>query len=116
MVYKMEKYQTYTNFTNGTIGVTPVIQSVVTAVPVFFPVTLFFFWLLIAGSSYFTILKTTGKKRFWQSLTASSFVTFILSLVVASMNTTAVTVLQGYWIGFYILMTLVSWYMLSNYK
>lgn len=112
----MQKYQTFSNFSNGSIGAIPVIQSVVTAVPVFFPVTLFMFWLLVAGSSYFTILKTTGKKRFWNSLTASSFVTLVLSLVIASMNTATTVLLEGYWIGFYILMTLASWYMLSNYK
>ena len=112
----MVRYKTMTDFSNGTIGVMPVIESVVTAVPVFFPVTLFLIFLLGTASSYFTILKTTGKKRFWHSLTAMSFVSFILSLVLASMNTATTVIMSGYWIGFYILMTLISWYMLSNYK
>ncbi len=112
----MQKYLTYQDFTNGSVGAMPILEATVTAVPVFFPVILFLVWLLGAASSYFTILKTTGKKRFWASLTAMSFITFILSIIVAAMNTTATIFLNGYWVGFYIVMTLGSWFMLSKYK
>lgn len=109
-------YQTMSNFTNDTVGALPLLYSVSSAVHSFWPVTLFIIWLIGSASSYYAILKTTGKKRFWHSLTAMSFVSFLLSLLIASMNTTAVTLLEGYWIGFYIMMTLVSWFLLTTYK
>ncbi len=116
MVFKMDKYQTFSNFTNSTVGVTPILEAVVHAVPPFFPVILFMFFILGSAGSYFAILQTTGRKRFWHSLTAMSFITFIASLLISAMNTTTTTFLSGYWIGFYILMTLVSWFLLTHYK
>jgi len=110
----MEKYLTMDAF--GGVGVVPLLKSIVTAVPIFFPLTLFIFFIFFSGASYFTILKTTGKKRFWHVLTASSFVMFLASLLIAGMNTSTIIYLNGYWVGFYILMILVSWFMLSNYK
>ena len=91
-------------------------QSVALATPAFFPMMLFVIWIFGTASSYFAILKTTGKKRFWQSFTAMSFATFILSLPLASLNTTTITILSGYWVGFFILTVLLSWYGLSQYK
>ncbi len=110
----MEQLKTMDDF--GGVGVVPLLDSIVTAVPVFFPATLFVLWLFLSGSSYFVMLKTTGKKRFWNSLTAVSFIMFLASLLIASMNSSTITYLKGYWVGFYILMTLSSWYMLSNHK
>lgn len=109
----MEKYKVMSDF--GGVGVVPLLDSVVTAVPIFFPVMLFMILLVGTGTAYFSILKTTGKKRFWHCLTAMSFSTFIASLIIASMNST-ITYLSGYWVGFYILMVIASYYMLSNYK
>lgn len=111
----MEYYVTLRDL-NETIGIMPVLQTVVTAVPPFFTIILFLIFLLGTASSYFAVLKTTGKKRFWHCLTSMSFSTFILSLIVVVMNTETVTYLNGYWVGFYTLMTLGSWFMLSNYK
>jgi len=111
----MQKFKVMSDF-NGSVGAMPLLESVVTAVPVFFPVVLFCIFLLGTASSYFAILKTTGKKRFWHSLTAMSFATFILSLIISGMNTATTIFVNGYWIGFYILMTLVSYFMLANYK
>lgn len=111
----MEKYKTMRDF-NDSVGAMPILKSVVTAVPPFFSVILFFVWILGTAGSYFAILKTTGKKRFWHCSTAMSFATFIISLIVAGMNEATITFLNGYWVGFYILMTLASWFMLSNYK
>lgn len=111
----MDKYATITTFVNDTASIA-IVKSVVSAVPIFFPLFLFLFFLFGTGASYFAILKTTGKKRFWQSLTGMSFASFIVSLVIASMNEPGITVLSGYWVGFYILMTLGSWYALSQYK
>jgi len=110
----MEKYKTMLDF--GGVGVIPLLDSIVTAVPIFFPVMLFMLWIAISGVSYFSILKTTGKKRFWHVITASSFSIFLASLLIAGMNTASMIYLEGYWVGFYIMMTLVSWYMLANYK
>ncbi len=110
----MDKYKTMSDFSSS--GVMPLFDAVVTAVPVFFPVTLFLIFIFGTGTSYFAILKFTNKKRFWHSLSAMSFLTFLLSLVTVAMNTTTIIYLEGYWVGFYILMILVSWFMLANYK
>jgi len=110
----MQKYVTMRDFPDAE-GVIPLLNAIVTAIPQFFSIILFVVWLLGAGGSYYAILKTTGKKRFWASVTAMSFITFLLSLTVAAMNNT-VEYLSGYWVGFYVLMTLLSWFMLSNYK
>lgn len=109
----MDKLATMTDF--GGVGVVPLLDAVVTAVPLFFPMILFAIFLVGTGASYFAILKNTGKKRFWHCMTAMSFVTFLASLIIVAMNLT-VEYLNGYWVGFYILMTLGSWYMLANYK
>ena len=111
----MEKYKTIIDFPNVD-GIMKVIYSVVTAIPPFFPIMLFVFWLGGAAISYFAVLQITGRKRFWHCLTAMSFSCFLLSLLLAAMNTTTIKILDGYWVGFYILMTLVSWWLLSNYK
>lgn len=110
----MEKYKTMLDF--GGVGIIPLLSAIVTAIPPFFPVVLFMIWLFGTGGSYFAILKTTGKKRFWHSLTAFSFITFLLSLLIAGMNTAETTFLSGYWIGFYILMTIASFVLLDRYK
>jgi len=111
----MDKLQTITNFTNGT-GAMPVLNSVVTAVPGFWSILLFFLWIFATAGSYMLILKTTGKKRFWHVLTAMSFIIFLASLLVVSLNSTAIEHLSPYWVGFYIMMILLSWLGLSNYK
>jgi len=109
-------YPTMANFTNETVGALPLLYSVSSAVPIFWPLTLFMLLLLGSASSYFAIFKTTGKKRFWHALTAMSFVCFLLSLLIASMNTAEVILLAGYWIGFYIAMIIISWFLLTVYK
>jgi len=111
----MNKYKTLRDF-NETIGVMPLLKSVTTAVPIYWSFTLFTIFILGTASSYFMVLKMTGKKRFWHSLTAMSFTTMVMSLLIASMNTAETIYLNGYWIGFYIMMVVVSYFMLSNYK
>ena len=110
----MQKYLEYTDF-NGT-GLVPIMSAVSTAVPNFWSLLLFVFWIVINAASYFAILKLTGKKRFFHTLTAASFTIFIASLVVAVMNTPTITFLSGYWVAFYILMTGFSWFLLHHYK
>ena len=100
----------------GGVGIIPMFSAISTVIPLFFPILLFLIWIFGTAASYFTILKTTGKKRFWHSLTAFSFATFISSLLVAAQNTESITFLNGYWIGFYITMTVVSWVLLDRYK
>lgn len=114
MEFKMEKYKTMVDF--GGVGVLPMMEAIVTAVPVFFQLVLFILWIFGTASSYFMILKTTGKKRFWHSLTAMAFIIFLASLLISAQNTAITTYLSGYWVGFYILMTLVSWFFLDTYK
>jgi hypothetical protein len=80
------------------------------------PIILFFVWILGTASSYYAILTLTGKKRFWHSLTAMSFATFLMSLILAAMNEADFTFLSGYWVAFYILMTMASYFLLDRYK
>lgn len=112
------KLPEYTNFTvNGTItGFKPFVDAVVTAVPGFFPIFLLF--LLLGGTLgvYFGILKTTGNKRFFESLTAISFITFLVSGIVALNNSAAIEYLSGYWVIFYIVSTILSFIVMSNNK
>lgn len=108
------RYCTMEDF--GGVGFMSMFEAVVTAVPLFFPVTLFAIFLFGGGASYFTILKFTGRKRFWHCITASSFVVFLASLIISAMNTATTEYLSGYWVGFYIMMVIGSWFMLVNYK
>src|SRR6056297_2700427 len=110
----MDKWKTLTDFPGQSAGV-QIIYSVVDAFPNFFPIFLFLFWLFMTGSGYFITMKLTGQKRFWQYSTALSFICFVFSLFLVSMNG-IVTVLSPYWIAFYILMTAGFWYGLRQYK
>lgn len=110
----MQKYKTMADF--GGVGIIQMMSAVVTAIPPFFSIMLFTIWIFGTAASYFSILKLTGKKRFWHSLTAMSFSMFLSSLLLAAQNSTEITFLSGYWVGFYILMTIVSWVLLDRYK
>ncbi len=110
----VQLYATMETF--GDITLLNMFKAIVTAIPDFFPILIFFLWIFFSGASYFTILKTTGKKRFFHSLTAMSFIAFLLSILIAAMNEVGFEFINGYWIGFYILMTVVSTYLLSQYK
>ena len=110
----MQKYLTIGDFTE--FGIESVLKPIVTAIPPFFSITLFMIFILGTAGSYYAILKLTGKKRFWQTLTSMSFISFLLSLLIAGMNESAFTYLSGYWVGFYIMMILISFFGLSNYK
>ena len=110
----MEYYKVMSDL--GGESILTMIQSIALAVHAFFPVFLFFFWLFGSASSYYVILKTTGKKRFFHTLTSFGFVSFLIALLLASLNTTTITILSGYWVGFYIVMTVISWYILTQYK
>ena len=100
----------------GGVGIIPMFSAISTVIPLFFPILLFLIWIFGTAASYFTILKTTGKKRFWHSLTAFSFATFIASLLIAAQNTATIPFLKGYWVAFYIVMTVISWVLLDRYK
>lgn len=110
----MEKYQTMTDFT-GT-GIMPILKSVVTAIPPFFEILLFVLWLAGTAASYFAVLKLTGRKRFFHSLTAMSWTAFLGSLALAGMNDATFTYLNGYWVGFYILAIVASYFLLEKFK
>jgi hypothetical protein len=110
----MDYYKTVADFPDQSY-IMAFIYSVASAMPLFFPITLFVIWLLGGGASYFAILRSTGRKRFFHVATAFSFACFILSLLFASLNG-AVQVLSGYWVGFYALMTGLSYLGLSFYK
>lgn len=111
---KMQKYLEYTDF-DGT-GLIPIASSVSTAIPQFWPLLLFVFYFAINGASYFAILKLTGKKRFFHTFVATSFIIFLASLAISAMNTPTITFLSGYWVAFYMLMVGISWFLLHHYK
>lgn len=100
----------------GGQGIIPMLKAIITSIPPFFSLFIFAFWIFGTASAYFAIARLTGKKRFWQSITAMSFISFLLSLTIVAMNEVDFVFLSGYWVGFYILMILGSWYMLANYK
>lgn len=110
----MVQYAVMSDF-NGT-GFVPIQSAVVTAIPPFWSLLLFVFWITINAASYFAIAKLTGKKRFFHTFTATSFVMFLAGLIIAAQNTAAITFLEGYWVGFYILMTVVGYVLLEKYK
>lgn len=111
----MDKYKTIADFTDVPL-IIALIYSVVSAVPPFFSVALFLIWMFGSASSYFAILRFTGKKRLFHSITAFSFACFIFSLLLSSLNSSEVIVLNGYWVAFYILITGLSYLGLSFYK
>jgi len=110
----MQKYLEYTDF-NGT-GLVPIMSAVSTAVPLFWPLLLFVFWITINAASYFAILKLTGKKRFFHTFVATTFIIFLASVVISAMNTASITFLSGYWVAFYLVMTVMGWVLLHQYK
>ena len=110
----MNKYKTMLDY--GGVGVIPLFKSIVTAIPPFFSILLFFIWILGTASAYYAILSFSGKKRFWECFTSMSFVTFLLSLTIVAMNEAEFTFLSGYWVAFYILMTVISYFLLDRYK
>lgn len=111
----MNLYKTISDFPDQSI-LTALIYSVVSAAPLFFPIAVFFLWVLGSGASYFAILRSTGRKRIFHVTTAFSFGCFFISLLLASMNSSSIEVLSGYWVGFYALMTALSYLGLSFYK
>jgi hypothetical protein len=111
----MQPYKLAADFA-GT-GFIPYLSSISTAIPSFWAVTLFVFWIVVNAASYFAILKTTGRKRFWHTFVAVTFVFFLISLLIASMNgTNGIIFLSGYWVAWYILWTVLGWILLENYK
>lgn len=107
-------YKTIADFPNQSIPMA-MTSSVVTAVP-FFSVTIFLLWLIAPAAAFFAIRKITGKSRYWHALTAMSFVCFLASLIIAMLNTAALTYIEPYWIAFYIMATVGSWFLLKTYK
>lgn len=110
----MEQYLTMQDF--GGVGVIPLLKSIVTAIPIFFPLVLFLLWIFITAASYYAILNFTGRKRFFHAFTSTSFGMFIGSLFIAAMNEANFVFLEGYWIGFYLLWTVIAYILLDNYK
>lgn len=109
----MEKLKVMSDF--GGVGVVPLLSSIVTAIDLFFPILLFFVWIFGTASAYFAMLNFTGRKRFFHALVGMSFATFIMALVLAGMNST-ITYLSGYWVAFYLVMTVISFVLLDRYK
>ena len=110
----MQQYLTMEDF--GGAGIIPALSAIVTAIPPFFSIILFVIWIFGTAASYFTIAKLTNKKRFWHSLTAMSFAMFLSALILVAQNTVDITFLSGYWVGFYLVMTVISWVLLDRYK
>jgi hypothetical protein len=71
----MEKLNVMADF--GGVGVIPLLSSIVTAIPQFFSICLFFVWIFGTASAYFAMLNFTGRKRFFHALVGMSFAVFI---------------------------------------
>lgn len=111
----MQKYLTAADFAGS--GLVPYMSAISTAIPPFWAIVIFFLWIVVNAASYFAILKTTRKKRFFHSFTAVSFVMFLVSLMIAAMNgINDIIFLSGYWVAFYLLWTVIGWYLLEAYK
>jgi hypothetical protein len=111
----MPQYATSASF-NGS-GLLPIISAVTTSIKPFWSIVLFAVWMSMNAAAYFAILKLTGRKRFFHTFTATSFIMFITSLLIASMNgINDILFLSGYWVAFYIMMTVLGWFMLDKYK
>lgn len=101
----------------GGTGLIPYLSAISTFIPIFWPAILFILWIGINATSYFAILKTTAKKRFFHTFIAVSFVFFIISLLIASMNgINDITFLEGYWVAWYLMCTVIGFVLLENYK
>ena len=75
------KYKTFLDYENAT-GIYKILYSVrdsITSVNPFF-VILFGFMLVLTIASYFSSITLVGKSRLFNSLTASSFATFVVSI------------------------------------
>jgi len=111
----MQPYLTAESF-SGT-GLIPYLSAISTAIPSFWSATLFILWIVLNAASYFAILKLTGRKRFWHTFTSVTFVFFLISLLIASMNgINDIIFLEGYWVAWYIICTVIGWVLLENYK
>jgi hypothetical protein len=108
----VEMYKTAADFT-GT-GLLPYLYSIESAVPGFFTILTFCIWIFGTAASYFSILNNSGRKGILQSLTAMSFVSFLVALLFSALNSSEMTILSGYWVGFYILMTVTSYYLMDH--
>ena len=95
----VNKYNVSEISSTGLIGIT---DTVVNAVPSFFPILIFIIWILGTLIIYVSNMKASNEKNIKGSLLAMSFVCFILSLIISSLNTTTITYLSYYWIIFYI--------------
>jgi hypothetical protein len=98
----MTKYNISDIGTTGLVGIT---DTIVQAVPPFFPILIFVIWLLGSLVIYYSNIKTTNEKNLKNGLLAMSFVCFLLSLFISSLNTQEIIYLPFYWIIFYIVTT-----------
>lgn len=107
----MEKLTLASDFTGE--GLIPYIYAISQATNgTFFQIMLIFLFLVITGASYYAIYSTTGNRLFWECITASGFVCFILSILLFMLNTVNITVISIYWIIFYILIIVAGfWFM-----
>ena len=86
------------------------------AVPYFFEFFCFFLLITLIGGLYFAAYNYSGKRRFFNSLSSASFVTLLVSVLLALNNTLEYTILNGLWVVFYIVITIISYIMLTYYK
>ena len=70
----MEKLKVMADF--GGVGVIPLLSAIVTSIPQFFPIILFFIWIFGTASAYFAMLNFTGRKRFFHALVGMSFAVY----------------------------------------
>lgn len=102
------------NITNVSEGLMGMIETVVLAVPPFFPIIIFVIWLIGSLIIYNNNIKATNEKNIKNSLLTMGFVAFISTLILTSLNTETITYMPYYWIIFYILIIALIYYFIKE--
>ena len=106
------KYKTYADYDNVT-GIYKILYPVRDAITIINPyfVSLFGFMLVLIIASYFSSIGLTGRSRLFNSVLASSFVTFVISIFFALAG-----LITPYSVLFFIAVTILSLGLIIFYK
>ena len=103
-LYKEAADFTTDNFAVGTL------KSVVSAVPFSFDLTLFLIWVFFTAGCFVMIQKTTGQRKYLFVLMAVNFLVFLSSIMLVLMNSAEFQFLSPYWVAFYLMMSVLSYW------
>lgn len=101
------------NISNISEGFLGMIDTVVMAVPPFFPIIIFVIWLIGSLIIYTNNIKSTNEKNIKNPLLAMAFVAFLSTLALTSLNRETIIYMPYYWIIFYILIIACIYYFIK---